>query len=54
MIVYLDLFWLIDDAVWSALMDVTLAILPWRIIWGLQMRTAEKIGVCVATSLGIL
>ncbi|KAF2996808.1 hypothetical protein E8E13_001694 [Curvularia kusanoi] len=41
------------QAVWSALMDVMLAILPWRILWGLQMRTAEKIGVCVAMSLGI-
>ncbi|KAF3032715.1 hypothetical protein E8E12_002246 [Didymella heteroderae] len=40
--------------VWSALMDVCLALLPWKIIWGLQMRTAEKIGVCIAMSLGIL
>ncbi|KAL1642462.1 hypothetical protein SLS61_009676, partial [Didymella pomorum] len=38
---------------WSALMDVCLALLPWKIIWGLQMRTAEKIGVCVAMSLGV-
>ncbi|OAK93865.1 hypothetical protein IQ06DRAFT_287418 [Phaeosphaeriaceae sp. SRC1lsM3a] len=42
------------QAVWSALMDVSLALLPWKIIWGLQMRTAEKIGVCIAMSLGIL
>ena len=52
--VYFDLFWLTCDAVWSALMDVCLALLPWRILWGLQMRTAEKIGVCIAMSLGIL
>ncbi|ENI00973.1 hypothetical protein COCC4DRAFT_65104 [Bipolaris maydis ATCC 48331] len=42
------------QAVWSALMDVSLAILPWKILSNLQMRTAEKIGVCVAMSLGIL
>jgi hypothetical protein len=42
------------QAVWSAIMDVCLAVLPWKILWNLQMRTAEKIGVCVAMSLGIL
>jgi hypothetical protein len=47
-------FWLTCDAVWSALMDVCLALLPWKILWGLQMRTAEKVGVCIAMSLGIL
>ena len=51
---YFDLFWLTCDAVWSALMDVCLALLPWKILWGLQMRPAEKIGVCIAMSLGIL
>jgi len=40
--------------VWSALMDVCLAVLPWKILWNLQMRTAEKIGAGVAMSLGIL
>jgi len=42
------------QAVWSALMDFSLAVLPWKILWKLQMRTAEKIGACVAMSLGIL
>ncbi|XP_014552832.1 hypothetical protein COCVIDRAFT_29836 [Bipolaris victoriae FI3] len=42
------------QAVWSALMDVSLAILPWKLLSNLQMRTAEKIGVCIAMSLGIL
>ncbi|EUC48301.1 hypothetical protein COCMIDRAFT_87632 [Bipolaris oryzae ATCC 44560] len=42
------------QAVWSALMDVSLAMLPWKILSSLQMRTAEKIGVCVAMSLGVL
>jgi hypothetical protein len=35
-------------------MDISLALLPWKILWGLQMRFAEKIGVCVAMSLGVL
>ncbi|CAI6339848.1 unnamed protein product [Periconia digitata] len=41
------------QAIWSAMMDLCLALLPWQIIWGLQMRLAEKIGVGVAMSLGI-
>lgn len=52
--VYFDLFRLTWNAVWSALMDVCLAMLPWQILWGLQMRAAEKIGVGIAMSLGIL
>jgi hypothetical protein len=51
--VHVDLL-LTRDVVWSAIMDVCLAVLPWKILWNLQMRTAEKIGVCVAMSLGIL
>jgi hypothetical protein len=35
-------------------MDFSLALLPWKIVWKLQMRTAEKFGVCFAMSLGIL
>jgi len=35
-------------------MDISLALLPWKVLWNLQMRTAEKIGVGVAMSLGIL
>jgi hypothetical protein len=35
-------------------MDVSLALLPWKIIWNLQMRLAEKIGVGIAMSLGLL
>lgn len=40
--------------VWSALIDFTLALLPWKLLWALQMRTAEKVGVMVAMSLGLL
>ncbi len=39
---------------YSALIDITLAILPWTVIWNLQMRRAEKIGVSLAMSMGIL
>lgn len=42
------------NPVWAALMDISLALLPWKVLWGLQMRTAEKIGVCLAMSLGLL
>jgi hypothetical protein len=46
--------WLTGHAVWSAIIDVALALLPWKILWNLQMRFAEKIGVGVAMSLGLL
>lgn len=35
-------------------MDVCLALLPWKVLWGLQMRRIEKIGVALAMSLGLL
>lgn len=35
-------------------MDFLLAMLPWKIIWNLQMRPVEKIGVGTAMSLGCL
>ncbi|KAK3985074.1 hypothetical protein QBC44DRAFT_275969 [Cladorrhinum sp. PSN332] len=38
---------------WSALMDIILALLPWKFLWGLQMKTSEKIGVGFAMSMGI-
>lgn len=31
-----------------------LALLPWTIIWNLQMKGKEKLGVAVAMSMGIL
>ncbi|KAK5654592.1 hypothetical protein OQA88_7221 [Cercophora sp. LCS_1] len=43
----------IFSAAYSAAMDLTLALLPWKLIWGLQMKTKEKIGVAVAMSCGI-
>lgn len=35
-------------------MDVVLALLPWPIIWKLQMKRKEKIGVALAMSMGVL
>ncbi|EFQ95833.1 hypothetical protein PTT_04703 [Pyrenophora teres f. teres 0-1] len=42
------------QAVWAAIMDISMALLPWKVLWALQMRFAEKIGVGIAMSLGIL
>lgn len=38
---------------YSALMDITLALLPWKFLWGLQMKPKEKIGVGIAMSMGV-
>ncbi|KAH7108668.1 hypothetical protein B0J11DRAFT_242407 [Dendryphion nanum] len=39
---------------WSAAMDFVLAILPWHIIMGLNMKRKEKLTVAFGLSLGIL
>ncbi|KAJ5373446.1 hypothetical protein N7517_005452 [Penicillium concentricum] len=38
---------------YSGAQDFVLALLPWTIVWNLQMRKKEKLGVAVAMSLGI-
>jgi hypothetical protein len=35
-------------------MDIILALLPWKLIWSLQMKRTEKLGVCFAMSMGLL
>lgn len=35
-------------------MEFILALLPWKIIWKLQMQRKEKVGVALAMSMGIL
>jgi len=35
-------------------MDISLALLPWKLIWRLQMKRQEKIGVAFAMSCGVL
>lgn len=44
----------IFNAGWCALADFALALIPWKLIWGLQLQTREKFGVGIAMSLGIL
>lgn len=39
---------------WSGTMDIVLALLPWKVIWGLKMCKKERLGVAVAMSLGVL
>ncbi|GAB1317733.1 Rhodopsin domain-containing protein [Madurella fahalii] len=41
-------------ASFSGLMDIILALLPWKIIWDLTINKKEKLGVLVAMSTGIL
>ena len=34
--------------------DFVLAVFPWVLIWNLQMRFVEKLGVCICMSMGLL
>ncbi|KAK1765582.1 hypothetical protein QBC33DRAFT_425451, partial [Phialemonium atrogriseum] len=38
---------------YSAATDFVLALLPWQMVWKLQMKGKEKVGVAVAMSMGI-
>ncbi|KAJ5973252.1 hypothetical protein N7481_010462 [Penicillium waksmanii] len=38
---------------YSGCMDFILALLPWAVIWNLQMKKREKFGIAVAMSLGV-
>ncbi|KAK3388758.1 hypothetical protein B0T20DRAFT_457333 [Sordaria brevicollis] len=40
--------------VYSGLMDVVLAVMPWCLIWKLHMQRKEKIGIGIAMSMGLL
>ncbi|KZL81335.1 hypothetical protein CI238_00368 [Colletotrichum incanum] len=44
----------IFNAAWCAFMDFVLALVPWKLIWGMRLRRHEKLGVCFAMSLGWL
>jgi len=39
---------------YSGCMDLILAILPWSLLWNLQMKRGEKFGIAIAMSLGVL
>lgn len=41
-------------AAYSGVIDIVLAFLSWSIVWRLQMKRKEKIGVAVAMSMGVL
>ncbi|EFQ91345.1 hypothetical protein CFE70_004877 [Pyrenophora teres f. teres 0-1] len=40
--------------VYNIIMDFVLAVFPWVITWKLGMRKMEKIGLCIAMSLGMI
>lgn len=44
----------IFNAAWCAAVDFALALLPWYVIWDLQLNRREKLGVGIAMSIGIL
>ncbi len=46
--------WLIMCTGYSAATEFALALLPWKVIWKLQMKRKEKVGVALAMSMGIL
>jgi hypothetical protein len=35
-------------------MDVILALLPWAVLWNLEMKKREKVGITLAMSMGIM
>lgn len=39
---------------YSALCDFILALLPWRMIFNLQIKRNERIGIALALSMGVL
>lgn len=40
--------------VYNIIMDFVFALFPWLLTWNLEMRRAEKIGLCATMSLGML
>ncbi|TDZ34401.1 hypothetical protein C8035_v009375 [Colletotrichum spinosum] len=44
----------IFSALYSAVCDFILGLLPWKMIFNLQMKQSERIGIAVALSMGVL
>lgn len=42
------------NAAFCTIVDFALALLPWKLLWGLQLKTREKVGVGIAMSMGLL
>jgi hypothetical protein len=51
---YITINYGIFNAAWCTVADFYLALLPWKLIWGLQLRMREKLGVGIAMSMGVL
>jgi hypothetical protein len=41
-------------ATYSGVMDIVLALLPWKIIWTVAINKREKLGALVAMSAGLM
>jgi hypothetical protein len=41
-------------AAYSGVMDIVLALLPWKIIWTVTINKREKLGALVAMSAGLM
>ncbi|KAK9415249.1 hypothetical protein SUNI508_02097 [Seiridium unicorne] len=50
----INVYYNIFTAAYSGLMDVTLALLPWNILWGLSVDRKEKLSALAAMSMGLL
>ncbi|KAK1833996.1 hypothetical protein QBC39DRAFT_389658 [Podospora conica] len=48
-----NVYYMVFAAAYSGVMDIVLALLPWPIIWKLQMKRKEKMGVALAMSMGV-
>lgn len=42
------------NAAFCAVADFALALLPWKLLYGLQLKTREKVGLGLCMSLGVL
>ncbi|KAH7390530.1 hypothetical protein BKA66DRAFT_459120 [Pyrenochaeta sp. MPI-SDFR-AT-0127] len=51
---YITVNYGIFNAAWCAAADFALALLPWKLIWGLRLGFREKIGIGIAMSMGVL
>ncbi|KAM0335087.1 hypothetical protein ACHAQA_000121 [Verticillium albo-atrum] len=45
--------YMIFASAYSGIMDIVLALLPWQVLWKLQLNIKEKLGVGIAMSMGI-
>ena len=39
---------------YSGIMDIVLALLPWKIVWTITINKREKVGALIAISMGVL